>query len=403
MAKEALKVLVRLLPPEITEDELVATVPQAHLEHTTWRNFQAGKRYKGEAKPSINGRCYFLFDSEENAEKFIKDYHGHQFVDGQGESFRAVACFAPYPKVPRQKASKDQRDGTIFEDATYKQFVESLSAPKTFEAPPDPVAALQPATAKDTPLLNYMKTRAAERRARQEKRERERKRWHDRLGRIEEKPKWRCAECGTSKHLEEDPDQRGVCYCTYCWETWEAKEYKKKKKSKNMKRSTRKNGMKRNQRRRKRKRKAAMTSGSQVAGMRKVESGMKVGMKKLRRNPRRRKRRRRRDRKKRSMVHVIGVPRTTGKKSPEKGERDTPNPKGRKQNKRKSSGGKSPKKKAPSEGPREGGVPKKQMHRRSKKDLAEAGEKKRVKVLNGFRSCRSTELKPAEAGSCRSW
>ena len=80
---------------------------------------QAGKRYKGEAKPSINGRgrpsrksvlgalkkhghrddmillysielylnvklthpnsqmsipgCYFLFDSEENAEKFIKD------------------------------------------------------------------------------------------------------------------------------------------------------------------------------------------------------------------------------------------------------------------------------------------------------------------------------------------
>mmetsp|Transcript_86221 Transcript_86221/g.136968 ORF Transcript_86221/g.136968 Transcript_86221/m.136968 type:complete len:392 (+) Transcript_86221:66-1241(+) len=232
MAKEALKVLVRLLPPEITEDELVATVPQAHLEHTTWRNFQAGKRYKGEAKPSINGRCYFLFDSEENAEKFIKDYHGHQFVDGQGESFRAVACFAPYPKVPRQKASKDQRDGTIFEDATYKQFVESLSAPKTFEAPPDPVAALQPATAKDTPLLNYMKTRAAERRARQEKRERERKRWHDRLGRIEEKPKWRCAECGTSKHLEEDPDQRGVCYCTYCWETWESKEYKKKKKSK---------------------------------------------------------------------------------------------------------------------------------------------------------------------------
>lgn len=230
MAKAALKVLVRLLPPEITEDELVASVSELHLQHTTWRSFQAGKRYKGEAKPSINARCYFLFDSEENAEKFIKDYHGHQFVDGQGESFRAVACFAPYAKVPRQKASKDARDGTIFEDATYKEFVENLSAPKTFEAPPDPVATIQPATAKDTPLLNYMKTRAAERRARQEKRERERKRWHDRLGRIDEKPKWRCAECGTSKHLEEDPDQRGVCYCTYCWETWEAKEYKKKKK-----------------------------------------------------------------------------------------------------------------------------------------------------------------------------
>ena len=62
------------------------------------------------------------------------------------------------------------------------------------EAPPDPVAQLKATAAKETPLLNYMKTRAAERRAKQEKRERERKRWHDRLGRIEEKPKWRCAE-----------------------------------------------------------------------------------------------------------------------------------------------------------------------------------------------------------------
>ena len=86
------------------------------------------------------------------------------------------------------------------------------------------MAQLQPSSAKDTPLLNYMKTRAVERRAKQEKRERERKRWHDRLGRIDEKPKWRCAECGTSRRLEEDPDQRGVCYCSYCWESWEAKD-----------------------------------------------------------------------------------------------------------------------------------------------------------------------------------
>ncbi|CAE7511599.1 UPF3 [Symbiodinium pilosum] len=237
MAKEALKVVVRLLPPEITEDELIATVSETHLKRTTWRNFQAGKRYRGEAKPSVNARCYFLFDQEENAEKFIKDYHGHQFVDGQGESFRAVACFAPYAKVPRQKVTKDARDGTIFEDATYKQFLEGLAAPKMFEAPPDPVAELQPSSKKDTPLLNYMKTRAAERRARQEKRERERKRWHDRLGRIEEKPRWRCAECGTVKHLEEDPDARGTFYCTYCWEIWEAQEYKQKKKKKKSKKA----------------------------------------------------------------------------------------------------------------------------------------------------------------------
>jgi len=237
MAKEALKVVVRLLPPEITEEELIATVPEAHLKRTTWRSFQAGKRYRGEAKASVNARCYFLFDQEDSADKFIKDYHGHQFVDGQGESFRAVACFAPYAKVPRQKVTKDARDGTIFEDATYKQFLDGLAVPKTFEAPPDPVSELQPSSKKDTPLLNYMKTRAAERRARQEKRERERKRWHDRLGRIDEKPRWRCAECGTVKHLEEDPDSRGTFYCTYCWEIWEAQEYKQKKKKKKSKKA----------------------------------------------------------------------------------------------------------------------------------------------------------------------
>eukprot|EP00434_Breviolum_minutum_P015536 symbB.v1.2.013681.t1/scaffold971.1/size148033/9 len=121
MAKEALKVLVRLLPPEITEDELVASVPSAHLEHTTWRNFQAGKRYKGEAKASINARCYFLFDSEENAEKFIKEYHGHQFVDGQGENFRAVACFAPYAKA------SDLPTIHRFYDTIFRLFVRCLA------------------------------------------------------------------------------------------------------------------------------------------------------------------------------------------------------------------------------------------------------------------------------------
>ena len=37
----------------------------------------------------------------------VEDYHGHQFVDGQGESFRAVACFAPYSKAPRQRVNKE--------------------------------------------------------------------------------------------------------------------------------------------------------------------------------------------------------------------------------------------------------------------------------------------------------
>mmetsp|Transcript_68389 Transcript_68389/g.189265 ORF Transcript_68389/g.189265 Transcript_68389/m.189265 type:complete len:435 (+) Transcript_68389:72-1376(+) len=242
MAKDPLKVVVRLLPPEITEDELLATINESHIQSTKWRCFQAGKRYKGEAKHSVNSRCYFHFESLERAEDFVKDYHGHQFIDGQGEQFRAVVCFAPYQKVPRPKSQKDPRDGTIMDDPVYKEFLETLSeaSKAVYEAPPDPKVLLKPTDYGDTPLLNYMKTRSKERRARAEKKE---KKWRREGGleQIAEEPKkakWRCAECGTSKHLEEDPDDRGTFYCTYCWESWESQQApvpkvkKKKKKSK---------------------------------------------------------------------------------------------------------------------------------------------------------------------------
>jgi len=238
MAKEPLKVVVRLLPPEITEEELLATINKTHIQRTKWRSFVPGKRYKGEAKPSLNARCYFKFDEGEAAEEFVKDYHGHQFVDGQGEHFRAVVCFAPYQKAPRSKPQKDPRDGTILDDPVYKEFLETLAdaSKKVYEAPPDPKVLLKPLDYGDTPLLKFMQTRAKERRARAEKKAR---RWRE-METIQEDPKkakWRCAECGTSKHLEEDPDSRGTFYCTYCWESWETHEapapkFKKKKKSK---------------------------------------------------------------------------------------------------------------------------------------------------------------------------
>jgi len=240
MAKEAKKVVVRLLPPEITEEELVATISKAHIQDVNWRSFHAGKRYKGEAKPSINSRCYLQFRTPSIAEDFTKEYHGHQFIDGHGESFRAVACFAPYQKIPRQKPQKDPRDGTIADDPAYKEFLETLGGAKpVYEAPPDPKLSLKPLDYGDTPLLNFMKKRSTDRRARAEKRK---QRWEGRgMEQIDEEPKkskWRCKECGTSKNLEEDPDSRGTFYCTYCWDYWEVHATMpktKKKKSKKYK------------------------------------------------------------------------------------------------------------------------------------------------------------------------
>lgn len=236
---DPLKVVVRLLPPEITEEEFRKTVSDDKLALVKWSSFLAGKRYKGEAKPSLNSRCYLQFEATAQAEEFISEYHGRKFIDAQGEEFRAVACFTPYQKVPR-KLQKDPREGTIEEDSVYQEFIAALQEKAVFEAPEDPKASVRPLEPGDTPLLHYMKARALERKARWEKKQSRKKDWYA-METVEENPKrakYRCSECGTPHYLEEDPDTRGTFYCTYCWEKWESEEAaapkskKKKKKAK---------------------------------------------------------------------------------------------------------------------------------------------------------------------------
>eukprot|EP00811_Abedinium_folium_P019632 NODE_2857_length_2131_cov_4.233034.p1 GENE.NODE_2857_length_2131_cov_4.233034~~NODE_2857_length_2131_cov_4.233034.p1 ORF type:complete len:290 (+),score=106.66 NODE_2857_length_2131_cov_4.233034:560-1429(+) len=70
-----------------------------------------------------------------------------------------------------------------------------------------------------------MKDKLKEKREKAQKKEK-RSRWQPdiSLGHIEEdplKPEWHCAECSTTKYLEEDPDIRGVFYCARCWDSWE--------------------------------------------------------------------------------------------------------------------------------------------------------------------------------------
>merc|ERR1712178_629196 len=105
-------------------------------------------------------------------------------------------------------------------------FVETLGEKCVFVAPEDPKHELKLADPADAPLLQHLKKLRQEREIRLEKR---RKKWESYDGyetyeqpkeRVK-KPKWRCSECGSSRHLEEDPDDRGVFYCLNCWEYWE--------------------------------------------------------------------------------------------------------------------------------------------------------------------------------------
>mmetsp|Transcript_9083 Transcript_9083/g.20197 ORF Transcript_9083/g.20197 Transcript_9083/m.20197 type:complete len:396 (-) Transcript_9083:48-1235(-) len=233
MSKDTNKAVVRLLPPEITEEELYQSIGEEHLKHAIWRSFLAGKRSKGD-KPTRNSRCYLQFETVEAMEFFIKDYHGHQFVDDKGEPFRAVACTAPCQKIPKQKAQKDAREGTIEDDPMYKAFIEKLAQPKGQpDLPPNPKED-RAADPGDTPLVAFMKKQAKEKQARAEK---ARKKWEAYEEKGSKRSEWYCSECYTTnaKKLEEDPDNRGTFYCKRCWESWESHAPAKSKKKKSHK------------------------------------------------------------------------------------------------------------------------------------------------------------------------
>ena len=44
---------------------------------------------------------------------FQKAYHGHVFMDKQGNEGRAFVEFAPFQKVPRDQRKADTKQGTI--------------------------------------------------------------------------------------------------------------------------------------------------------------------------------------------------------------------------------------------------------------------------------------------------
>merc|ERR1711915_957495 len=118
--KEMRKVVIRILPPEIDEEDLISTLPS--VPKYVWRRFHPGKRVKGESKSSINARIYLAFLSTEDADSFISKYHGHSFVDEKGETFRAVCCYAPYQKLARGPKT-DKTAGTLENDGSYVKWL----------------------------------------------------------------------------------------------------------------------------------------------------------------------------------------------------------------------------------------------------------------------------------------
>ncbi|XVF68273.1 hypothetical protein PTKIN_Ptkin10aG0191700 [Pterospermum kingtungense] len=120
------KVVLRHLPPFITESMLVEQVDSAFAGRYNWLSFRPGKSTQ---KHQSYSRAYINFKRPEDVLEFAEFFNGHVFVNEKGAQFKAIVEYAPSQCVPKHWSKKDGREGTIFKDPEYLEFLEFLAKP----------------------------------------------------------------------------------------------------------------------------------------------------------------------------------------------------------------------------------------------------------------------------------
>ncbi|PIK45568.1 putative regulator of nonsense transcripts 3A-like [Apostichopus japonicus] len=192
-----LKVVIRCLPPTLTEEEFLKLVEP--LTGHDFFNFFNADSSLGQYACS---RAYINFLKQSDVVNFRDKWDGFPFKDTNGKEYPAVVELAPYQKIPKRSNRKpDPRCGTIEEDEDYQKFLEVLNA--EIEPLPSAEAYLEELEAKQraaattkvtTPLIDFLKKKRVERikardKAREERRqkEKERKRQREEEKRRQEK------------------------------------------------------------------------------------------------------------------------------------------------------------------------------------------------------------------------
>mmetsp|Transcript_28264 Transcript_28264/g.62052 ORF Transcript_28264/g.62052 Transcript_28264/m.62052 type:complete len:310 (+) Transcript_28264:116-1045(+) len=122
-AKEKTKVIVRKLPPGLTEEGFKGTVDKLIQGKYDWLAYYQGKVSTNKV---VFSRAYINFTSGEAVRDFKQRFDGHTFVGSRGNQYRCSVEFAPFQKVPNLTQKKDARDGTIEKDPDYMEFVRVL-------------------------------------------------------------------------------------------------------------------------------------------------------------------------------------------------------------------------------------------------------------------------------------
>ncbi|CAI8591609.1 unnamed protein product [Vicia faba] len=120
------KVVVRHLPPTITEASLLPLIDSAFAGRYNWLSFLPAKISQ---KHASYCRAYIDFKKPDDVIEFAEFFNGHVFVNEKGTQFKVTVEYAPSQRVPKQWSKKDGRDGTIYKDPEYLEFLEHLAKP----------------------------------------------------------------------------------------------------------------------------------------------------------------------------------------------------------------------------------------------------------------------------------
>ncbi|XP_050158283.1 regulator of nonsense transcripts UPF3-like isoform X1 [Malus sylvestris] len=122
------KVVLRHLPPSISQAALVEQIDVFFAGRYNWVAFRPGKRRLGQKNQSYS-RAYIDLKRPEDVFDFAEFFDGHLFVNEKGSQFKVIVEYAPSQRVPKHWSKKDGREGTIFKDPEYLEFLEFIAKP----------------------------------------------------------------------------------------------------------------------------------------------------------------------------------------------------------------------------------------------------------------------------------
>ncbi|XP_052194081.1 regulator of nonsense transcripts UPF3-like isoform X2 [Diospyros lotus] len=165
-ASDRTKVVVRQLPPTISEAAFAQQIDGRFPGRYNWVSFHPGRSSQ---KHQSYSRAYIDFKTPEDVVDFAEFFDGHVFVNEKGAQLKAIVEYAPSQRVPKECSKKDGREGTIFKDPEYLEFLESIAKPVEYlpsaEIQLERREAERSAAAKDapivTPLMDFVRQRRA--------------------------------------------------------------------------------------------------------------------------------------------------------------------------------------------------------------------------------------------------